>query len=337
MNINRRLRKEKSNQQSGYVNMNAIDVLKERHYYPIDISLDGDQPKEYIKAYFYYKNCPKRSSPSKWSGFFAKFGGKSYPHESVIEYVINQIGECLGLSMNETRLVQINGQVRFLSKDFIKKGQKLVHGVEIIAEYLQDRDFVDEINRDRKNRREFLTFDVIERAIQYVYPKVSSHLLLNLVRLVSFDAIVGNNDRHFYNWGIIDNVVKIDATDVFFSPIYDSARALLWNKTDQSLVNMYKQYKQGSNQLDAFIRRSKPRFSFEANTKADHFELLRYLSTCNSEYKKVILPLISENMEEKVLELTNQLTSSFFREDRCVLINAILKKRFNECRKQVYL
>ncbi len=47
-----------------------------------------------------------------------------------------------------------------MSKDFIERGKtKLIHGVEILHEYFEDKDFVDKINEDRKQRRELLTFD----------------------------------------------------------------------------------------------------------------------------------------------------------------------------------
>jgi len=131
-----RLRTEEIKQYSGACNLHLIPKLKNQQYYVEQVELDGDQPKQYLRAYFYYKNCPWKSKPESWPGFYAKFGYKSYPLESITEYAINQIGESLGLLMNETRLVMVNGQVRFLSEDFIKLGtEKLIHGVEILHEY----------------------------------------------------------------------------------------------------------------------------------------------------------------------------------------------------------
>ena len=121
-----KLRRESFIQTAGYANLNKVNKLKESDYFIQDIPLDGEAPKQYIKAYYYYKNCPRRCSPKNWHGFFAKFGSKSYPHESIIEFIINQIGESLGLNMNKTQLVLANGQVRFLSQNFLKKNQKFI-------------------------------------------------------------------------------------------------------------------------------------------------------------------------------------------------------------------
>jgi hypothetical protein len=98
-----KLRKEAYKQFSGAVQLGKIPYLKKSHYRVLDVTPDGDAPKQYIKAYFYFKNCPKRSNPKNWDGYYAKFGSKSYPHESIIEYLINQLGDALGLKMNFTR------------------------------------------------------------------------------------------------------------------------------------------------------------------------------------------------------------------------------------------
>lgn len=333
--FSRKLERYTSTQISGEVNLKAISHLKERHYFIVDIPLDGDAPKQYIKAYFHYKNCPKVGKPSKWDGFFAKSGGKSYPHESVTEFLINKIGELLGLKMNESQLVIANNQIRFLSKDFIKRGQKLIHGIEILAEYYEDKDFVLEINKDRKNRRVYLTFDEIEKSIIHVYPKESNDLLKSLIRLITFDAIVGNNDRHFYNWGVIGDIYNSGMSDVVFTPIYDSARALLWNRTESKVLEMYRQFKSGSNELDYYINRSKPRFSFDENPEANHFELVQYLSNHHPNYSAIIATLTNIEAENTVIRELKGHISCFFSEERSILVEAILKKRFKKLRKVI--
>lgn len=327
-----RLRKESSKQYSGNIHLSKIEILKERHYFTIDVPLDGEAPKQYIKAYFYYKNCPRISKPSTWDGYYAKFGGKSYPHESIMEYCINRIGELLGLEMNSTKLVIANGQIRFLSKDFIKKSKILIHGIEILSEYFEDKEFVDEINNDRKNRRVYLTFDVIERAIKHVYPNQSIELLNKLVQLITFDAIVGNNDRHFYNWGVIGDIIKSKTSSVSFAPIYDSARGLLWNQTDSKIIKMYHHSKNNKSELSSYIDRAKPRFSFTDNPNANHFELIEHLVSNNKDYRNIVKNLTSVKKELIVLEKLKAEIYCIFRDERAYLISKILKMRFEKLR-----
>lgn len=334
---NSKLRVEKSIQYSGFIKSQAIYNLKNDNYYVVDVLLDGDAPKQYIKAYFYYPGRSQKINYKSWDGYYAKFGGKSYPHESIMEYGINKIGEALGLKMNETKIVIANGQIRFLSKDFIKRGsQKLIHGVEILHEYFEDKEFIDRINKDRNKRRELLTFDVIENALLHVHPIQCDELLLDLVKLITFDAIVGNNDRHFYNWGIIGDIKNISNRKVEFSPIYDTARGLLWNTVESQVVKMYNQYVHGStSQIQAFVTKSKPRFSFDDNPKANHFQLIEYLAQRNVDYKVEIAKLVTENAEKNVLKELKNTIFRYLSDERKFLIVEILKLRFIELRKYV--
>lgn len=237
--------------------------------------------------------------------------------------------------MNETKLVTANKQIRFLSKDFIARGKKkLIHGVEILHEYFEDKQFIDEINEDRKNRRELLTFDVIENAMQHVHPRQCKELLIELVRLITFDAIVGNNDRHFYNWGVIGDIKSKYNKKVEFSPIYDTARGLLWNTVESQVKQMCKQYRNGSkDQIFAFLKKSKPRFSFEGNPKANHFELIEYLASYKDEYRDAISQLVGEEAQKSVNLKLRDTIFRYFSIERNYLITEILNLRFENLRK----
>jgi hypothetical protein len=231
------LRIEKSENSSGTIqNFSKIPVLKEENYYVVDIGLDGDAPKQFIKAYIFETDSGvKKRNPKTWTPFVAKSAEKWYPHESVIEYMINRIGITLGLNMNEVKLVVANGQIRFLSKYFRKSNEVLVHGAEICGEYLDDKDLAAQIANNKKTSRQLFTFEFICEAIRYVFPEVCESLITDLVRMIAFDAIVGNNDRHFYNWGVINTVKKMGKPPKF-APIYDSARGLMWNESEQNIV-----------------------------------------------------------------------------------------------------
>ena len=124
------LRVEKSINCSGTIlNEHTIPLLKENDYIIKVRHLDGDAPKQFIKAYFYEEDSKvRKTSSSSWIPFIAKTAEKWYPHESVIEYMINRIGQVLNINMNEIRLVKVNGQIRFLSEYFLSKNEKLIHG-----------------------------------------------------------------------------------------------------------------------------------------------------------------------------------------------------------------
>lgn len=111
--IQAKLRVEQSQHCSGRIlNEHRIPWLKERHYLVEDYDLDGDAPKQFIRAYRYIRDGKVRKSrPETWIPYIAKTGAKWYPHESVIEYLINRIGQVLGLEMNQVKLYRINNRV----------------------------------------------------------------------------------------------------------------------------------------------------------------------------------------------------------------------------------
>lgn len=123
INLNKELRVDRSINYSGkLLNEGLIPTLSSSHYNVFDIKLDGDAPKQFIKAYFYEENSGvKKFHPRSWFTFIAKTAEKWYPHESVIEFMINRIGQELGIFMNEVRLVRAKGRIRFLSKYFLTK------------------------------------------------------------------------------------------------------------------------------------------------------------------------------------------------------------------------
>lgn len=332
-NINSKLRRENYKNSSGTLKrLNKIPLLKEPHYYVKPHELDGDAPKSFIKAYFYQKdNTIKKKNKKSWFSFIAKTAEKWYPHESVIEFMINRIGQELGLKMNEVKLVRINGQIRFLSKYFRNKDEILIHGAEICGQYLDDIKFAEQIANDKKTSRDLFTFEFIKESIQNVYPDNYKTIIADLIKLITFDALIGNNDRHFYNWGVIDYTKKNRKTPKF-APIYDSARGFLWNWDDEKIKKHLDLKNKGGKKIDRYIDESSPRISCDINKSVNHFELVKYLKN-NPFYKEIINDLANATNEKKVLKLIQKEFFSYFIVERNEVIEYIIKKRFKIIRE----
>ena len=329
------LRLEKSINSSGIVRCYShIPELKEKEYYVIPQSLDGDAPKEFISAYIYSnKNNFNKRNISSWPKYIAKTAEKWYPVESITEYLINKLGEDLGLKMNVTKLVVANKQIRFLSEFFLLKNELLIHGAEICGDYLNDRDFADEIAKDKTTARELFTFEFICNALDNRFKRHSLSLKKELVKMIVFDCLLGNNDRHFYNWGVITNTKKTIKKPIF-APVYDSARGLFWNQSDENIVHIYKHEQAGqSKKVHNYAKKATPRISCESNKKANHFELVGYLKSCNPEYLSIANQLSSKEMERKVISNFKRNYSKFFIRERQSLIEKLLSIRFEQTRK----
>lgn len=335
--LNSSLRQEKSQNISGKLeNFNKIPVLREDRYYVLDQGLDGDAPKQFIKAYFFESNSGvKKRNLNTWIPFIAKSAEKWYPHESVVEYMINRIGIELGLIMNQVKLVVANKQIRFLSRFFLKTNEVLVHGAEICGEYLADRDMAAEIANSKKTSRELFTFEFICDALRSVFPEASEALIRDLVRMITFDAIVGNNDRHFYNWGVINTVKKSGKTPKF-APIYDSARGLLWNESEENVVKHHASDQKGGKKIVNYITEAKPRISIENDADINHFRLIKFITNLEPGYREIIEELVTDEKEKRVFSMLHKDIFKYFSKERKELICLILSERFKELRSELY-
>lgn len=309
-----------------------IPVLDEGHYYVENIELDGDAPKQFIYAYFSEKNnTVNEENPQTWIPYIAKTAEKWYPHESVIEFMINRIGQVLGLKMNEIRLMKINGQIRFLSKYFLKEGDTMLHGAEICGEFLNDYEFAKRIANSKQSARELFTFQFISEAIKSIFPDNYEALIHDLVKMIAFDALVGNNDRHFYNWAVIRPAQK-EVELSFLAPIYDSSRGLLWNFSDENIVKLHRNQEIGGKKLTKYIENACPRISVEDNATVNHFGLVEFLKNQDNTFCQIIENLANINNENAIIGMIKNEFSLFFTDERNDLLIYILKERFTRIR-----
>lgn len=334
IDLKTKLRIENSKNYSGeIVNQSLILRLKESDYYVENQPLDGDAPKQFIRAYFFKEDSGvTKRNPKTWNAYIAKSAEKWYPHESVVEYMINKIGEKLGLYINEVDLLQINTQIRFLSKYFLNKNETLVHGAEICGQYLDDVDLAAQIANDQFTARELFTFEFICDAINSVFPGHCNEIILSLVKMITFDALTGNNDRHFYNWGIISNK-KTTGRMPRFAPLYDSSRGLLWNMSDESIIDFQNALKSNGKKIIKYIENASPRISIEGNSSINHFDLVGFLKKHKAEYKVLIEELASPAKEKWVIDMLKTEFYPFFIRERRELITAIISERFKRVRE----
>ncbi len=241
-----------------------IPVLKKFELESVDsLSISGDAPKDFSIDREYRPGHRSRQRPS--DKYIAKVGSKFYPLESVIEQLITRIGQCFGVVIADSKLRILDGQVRFLSRYFLKRDEQLTHGAEIY-EYSLGKENYKELS-EKKEESEFFTFEMTCGAIKGLFPEDAERIIARYVEMLCFDAIIGHNDRHPYNWGVIVPIKK--SFKPRFSPVFDTARALFWNIPEKRVVQMLTD----GNQLGKYILGCSPPICWE-NKAADFFELI---------------------------------------------------------------
>jgi hypothetical protein len=315
-----------------------LPILPKRYTLILDEAISGEAPKDFIRVYEYGRS-PRKSNPKTWTPYIAKVARKWYPNESVTEHLLNRLGFALGVTVANSKLAVDDefGRLRFLSEYFLRPGERLEHGAEIYAGYLSDESLVEEIEKDKRTVRNFFTFQFTECAIQHRFGHgdISQKITEDLVRMICFDAVTGNNDRHIYNWGIICHVKGERAPR--FSPVYDSARGLFWNEHEEKLVRFQEKTSDGVTNLERYAVSSMPRIGWEGVQNPNHFELSRLIYQNRPEFRFVFDGMVNPVCEANANVLLEKEFEKLFSPTRYDLIKKCLNLRFQMLTKIIHL
>ncbi len=307
----------------------SILPIREGYFEKVNWTIVGEAPKDFLRIYEY--GAVHKTRSAHWPAYIAKVGQKWYPNESVTEHLLTRLGQSLGLEIADSRLMWVRGQLRFLSRYFLKPDESLVHGAEIFAGHLADMNFVQEVEAQKQSRNVF-TYQVVEEAIRSRFPKEEKPIMESFVRLLAFDAIVGNNDRHYYNWGVITQVSGKRPPQL--SPIYDTARALFWNSTEARLQQV-----ENEKRWDVFLRKyigdSQPKTGWDESPDINHFGLMRKISAQRPEMRPTLLAFPVDTLPEKAGQLLEGEFAGLLSERRMKFVLSCLRGRIQEFKKSI--
>lgn len=126
-------------------------------------------------------------------------------------------------------------------------------------------DAISYIKKNNETREHFYTLKNIKKCLDMLDVK----LFYQFLKIIVFDALVGEQDRHEENWGII----RING-EYKLSPLYDNGCNLL--REFYKKENAEKYYS-GQRDFDVYIKRSKALIYKEDGSKYKHFELIQDL------------------------------------------------------------
>ncbi|MCK6530323.1 HipA domain-containing protein [Myxococcota bacterium] len=209
-----------------------------RLFGPRQWAIVGDAPKDFLIM------GSADSIEGAGHAYIAKAPRKAGALECITEQVISTIGRMLPLKVAKSRLVLLPTlpgaapDLRFMSRYFLQQGEEqLVHAVELVSEWLgaDRREMEEAFLTTERAERSFYTIELVRSVLSEV-PRWGEGpgLLAAFGRMMAFDALVGTNDRHALNWGVIRQVHS-PATPLRFAPIYDTARGLFWQRREKDL------------------------------------------------------------------------------------------------------
>lgn len=235
-----------------------------------------------------------------------KYQGKGYNvSEACSEKMSYEIAKVLGYNCAKIELAKDEkNQIGVLNYLFVAVN-KTTH-----------MDAVSYLNKQEKERPYFYTVSNIKKTLD----NIDNNLFNGFVRLMVFDALVGETDRHEENWGI-----EITESGYEFSPLYDNGCNLLREfRNEENAIPYYK----GIKDFDAYINKSKTYIYKEDNKQRfKHFELINYL---NENYHDILINYINNlnKLTDNIIEnIVNKIPDELLTDKHKQYIIYYLKKR----------
>ncbi|HBR58060.1 MAG TPA: hypothetical protein DEA22_11440 [Blastocatellia bacterium] len=304
-----------------------VPELKKYRIKSVDfLGIPGDAPKDFIYDREYRPGHRSRQHPT--DKFIAKVGSKYCPLESVTEHIITRIGQCFGLCIADSKLRTIEGQVRFLSRYFLKVGEQLTHGAEIY-EYSLGKENYAELS-EQKLEANYFTFQMTYEAIKVLFQGDETRIIRGYVEMLTFDAIIGHNDRHPYNWGVIVPLKK--TRKPHFAPVFDTARALFWNIPEKRVVQMLTD----NRQFETYIDECNPPIGWDGKKGVAFFELIGLIWDEFPFLRENINKFLNADTLNKIEKILDDEFGDLLSHDRRKLIMKCLHQRHIRVKDAVY-
>lgn len=175
--------------------------------------------------------------------------------EACSEKIAYEIAKCLGYNCAKIDLAEdYDGKLGVLNYYFFN------------SNYSSHTDIIAYLNSRKKSRNYYYTISNIKNALDKMDLKFFNYFL----KIMVFDALIGEQDRHEENWGLIVKDKKR-----CLSPLYDNGDSLLREFKNEKILN---KYYNGVKDFNSYIYRSKTIIYKEDNkTQFKHFELIKYL------------------------------------------------------------
>ena len=242
---------------------------------------------EYEENYYLFKETWTRN---RQGGYFDKVN-----HQFWSEIIAAAIANIMELNIPDTYVGinnsdKISFNVGVLNKWFLNKNDSFTKGSELFNRH------IDNYNEQKYN---------LNSAIEF-----TSHINDSLnywMKLMFFDALIGNTDRHHENWGVIN--------DDTLSPLYDNGISLGWRIND-------------SNFSSTTIEKHMHNFKFK----------MKVSSTCDNKTVSSVINYflsIGKNSKEDILDFINKFNSDaliILKEKFCTMEHIPIEYRLTNSR-----
>ena len=152
-----------------------------------------------------------------------------------------------------------------MSYNILKNNEELIEGINLIN--LKYPNYDPDKLYDSKNE-EYYSLEMIMNSLQ-PYPK----LIEEFIKIMFFDYLIGNTDRHQSNWGVL----KKDGSIIGLSPVYDNGSSLCAYIQEDKIENILGKDKLKFEALVNTKSKSRIRINKYDKREPTHLEVVKYI------------------------------------------------------------
>lgn len=240
-----------------------------------------------------------------------------YMNNQYSEYIGCHIFESVGIPVQKTMLVKLNKdgkeKIAVACKDFLNSGEELIEISKVSLSLSTEKKY--EISIED-------VYEIINK-MSVNYKLDENKLISNFWDMFVVDALIGNTDRHFGNWGFIkkDDIIS-------FAPVYDCGSSLhpLLSENEQiKLMSDSIAFKNSSYNIASVYTMN--------NKKIFYHEIFKNPPVDLKEAIKRIVPKIDMEKIKEIIASTEGLSKTqkeYYFKDILLRKEEILDKSYNE-------
>lgn len=240
-----------------------------------------------------------------------------YMNNQYSEYIGCHIFESVGIPVQKTMLVKLNKdgkeKIAVACKDFLNSGEELIEISKVSLSLSTEKKYKISIED---------VYEIINK-MSVNYKLDENKLISNFWDMFVVDALIGNTDRHFGNWGFIkkDDIIS-------FAPVYDCGSSLhpLLSENEQiKLMSDSIAFKNSSYNIASVYTMN--------NKKIFYHEIFKNPPVDLKEAIKRIVPKIDMKKIKEIIASTEGLSKTqkeYYFKDILLRKEEILDKSYNE-------